>query len=70
MQGIFYAIFVVAILVIIRWYIENERLGSNLEGDKGWLAMRNPSSMRKPPRLAWKSRSERSDARQANDTTK
>jgi hypothetical protein len=52
MQSVLYGIFVVAILVIIRWYIENEQQGSKLEGDKGWLAMHQPDSTTKQIRDA------------------
>lgn len=40
MSGAYYAIFVVGILVVIHWYITNERLGQNSGGSKGLLAMR------------------------------
>jgi hypothetical protein len=52
MQGVLYGIFVVAILGIIRWYIQNEQKGSTLEGDKGWLAMRQPDPTTKKIRGA------------------
>jgi len=70
MQGIFYAIFVVAILVIIRWYIENERPGSNLEGDKGWLAMRKPGPRPKSQKPTWKSSAEAKDVRRPHENAK
>jgi hypothetical protein len=41
MSGIFYAIFVVGILVVIHWYIANERVGPNSDGSEGVLAMRS-----------------------------
>ena len=45
MTSLFYAIFVAAVLVIIHWYIQNERMGANSDGSKGLLAMR---AQRKP----------------------
>jgi len=44
MQSVLFGIFVAAILVVIHWYIQNERKDSNPEGDKGWLAMRQPGT--------------------------
>ena len=38
MSSVLYAIFVVAILFIIHWYIQNERAGT--DGNKGLLALR------------------------------
>ena len=38
MQGLYYAIFVISILIIIRWYVRNER--SSPDGSTGLLAMR------------------------------
>jgi len=40
MSSVLYAIFVVAILFIIYWYVQNERAGT--DGSKGLLAMRAP----------------------------
>jgi hypothetical protein len=45
MQGIYYAIFVVSVLVVIRWYIQNERSGP--DGTKGLLAMRTQRTPKK-----------------------
>ena len=45
MQGLYYAIFVVSVLVVIRWYIQNEKSGS--DGGKGFLAMRAPRTREK-----------------------
>lgn len=39
MSGLFYAVFVVAILFIIRWYDQNESEGPDPDGGKGLLAM-------------------------------
>lgn len=44
MSGLLYAVFVVAILFIIRWYTQNERLGPDSDGSKGLLAMRSTQS--------------------------
>jgi len=41
MSGLYYAVFVVAILVIIWWHIENERIGPNSDGSKGFLAIKS-----------------------------
>ena len=38
MNSVLYAIFVVAILFIIFWYVQNERAGT--DGSKGLLALR------------------------------
>lgn len=45
MQGFYYAIFVISILVIIRWYVRNER--SSPDGSTGVFAMRQPQSNKK-----------------------
>jgi len=42
MNGIYYAVFVAAILFIIRWYVQNERLGPDSDGRAGLLAMTAP----------------------------
>jgi hypothetical protein len=40
MSGVFFGIFAGAILVVIWWYVQNERIGPDSDGDKGLLAMR------------------------------
>lgn len=42
MNGLLYGIFVVGILFVIRWYIQNERAGTDSDGSIGLLAMRAP----------------------------
>ncbi len=47
MSGFYYSVFVLAILVIIWWHIENERDGPNSEGSKGFLAIKAPPNNNK-----------------------
>jgi hypothetical protein len=42
MSGVFYAIFGLAILIVIRWYVQNERNDPDADGSLGLLAMRQP----------------------------
>jgi hypothetical protein len=42
MQSIYFGATVFFIVVIILWYIQNERSGA--DGSKGWLAMRAPAT--------------------------
>ena len=42
MSGLYYAVFVLAILVVIWWLIQNERVGPNSDGSRGFLAIRSP----------------------------
>jgi hypothetical protein len=39
MSGLYYCLSIMAIFVIIRWVITNDRLGPD-EPTKGWLAMK------------------------------
>jgi hypothetical protein len=41
MDGVFYAIFGIAILLLIRWYMRNDK-GLNTDGNSGLFAMRTP----------------------------
>ena len=57
MSGVLYAIFAIAILFIIAWYVQNERAGIDSDGSKGLLAMRStrePESAAKPDKR-WRS---------------
>jgi hypothetical protein len=47
MSGAFYAMFVVAILFVVLWYIRNER--DDLGGADGLLAMRSEDVRNSPP---------------------
>jgi hypothetical protein len=53
MSGIYYALSIVAIFVVIRWFIANDKIGPD-EPTKGLLAMRDagqlePSDEKKSP---------------------
>ncbi len=49
MSGIFFGIFAAAVLVIIWWYVQNERIGPDSDGDRGLLAMRTSANAATKP---------------------
>jgi len=55
MSGVLYAIFAIAILFIIAWYVQNERAGFDSDGGKGLLDMRSTRETKPVVKQRWRS---------------